>query len=196
MERQQLIEEINYIKQVISSSTHYTNLSGTAAIISGVAALVGCLVSFYLPEQAGCPCFNFKLIAIWLAVFIISVTANIYFIIRKAKKTGQPAWSRLTRLILFALSPPLLIGGILTIFFVLQNNLIWIPATWMISYGMGVWSAALFSISEPRWLGAAFMLIGLITLFFFHEINLVMLSISFGVFHIIYGLRLLLRYGG
>ena len=42
---------------------------------------------------------------------------HVYFINNKAKNTGQPAWSRLAKLILYAMSPPLVIGGILTILF-------------------------------------------------------------------------------
>ena len=202
MKRETLVEDIKYIKEVISSSMYYTNLSGIAAIISGMAALLGCLISYLVlrkPAPANSQISNsilYELSLTWVWVFCISVIAHIYFIVRKAKKTGEPAWSRLARLIIYALSPPLLIGAALTVFLAVHQQMLWIPAAWMISYGLGVWSAALFSIKEPRWLGASFIITGMITLFFLPQQSLTMLAVSFGGYHIIYGLRLIVRYGG
>lgn len=201
MDRQELIDDIKYIKDVISSSTSYTNISGIAAIVSGIIAIAGCVVSARIMEQWTITenvlnAHIYPLTAIWLSVFFLSIVANLYFIFRKAKKTGEPVWSRLARLILYALSPPLLLGGFLTIFLVDHQQSLWIPASWMLMYGMGIWSAGLFSIPESRCLGALFMITGLLTLFFFSAHSLIAMGIAFGVYHIVYGIRIYYVYGG
>ncbi len=197
MKRQQLIEDIAYIKSVINSSLHYTNLSGIAAVISGIAALFGASFSLIMFEETDFYAMEkmIDFIIVWILVFFISVFAHIYFINRKARKNGELAWSRLSRLIVYALSPSLILGFFMTIFFLQKNQFSYIPPLWMISYGLGVWSAGLFSIPEPRWLGASFMVTGLFTLFFLLDYNFIMLAISFGGYHIVYGLRLIFRYG-
>ncbi len=195
MKQKQLMQDIQYIKDVIHSSLHYTNLSGIAAILSGIVAIIGCGCSYFIMQQHAVQSISWELVAIWTLVFLASVIANVYFICRKARKTGEPAWSRLARLIIYALSPSFLVGASFTLFLAYEGHALWIPGFWMVTYGLGVWSAGLFSIPEPRWLGAAFMITGLITLFFFVEYSLIMLAISFGCYHIIYGIRLFLRYG-
>lgn len=196
MKRQQLIEDIQYIKNVINSSLCYTNLSGTAAIISGIMAIIGCILAYICLQIPSNPNIFWQLFIIGTLVFCISLVAHIYFIMRKARQNNEPVLSRLAKLALYALSPPLFVGGILTIFMIHHNVMIWLPAVWMICYGLGVWSAGLFSISEARWLGATFIITGIATLFWLTDYGLIMLAVSFGGYHILYGWRLLLRYDG
>lgn len=199
MNREELIDNIKYIKDVISSSTHYTNISGTASIISGVVATLGCFISSWILSgwqlsEKTIQQYNSETILVWTIVFIISLLSNLIFIIRKAKECGQPTWSRLVRVTIYALSPPIFLGACLTVFFFFEDKILWIPGFWMISYGLGIWSAGLFSIPEPRFFGALFIITGLVTLFFFTTYSLVALAISFGGYHILYGWIIWKRY--
>lgn len=200
MNRQQLIDDIKYIKEVISSSIHYTNLSGIAAVISGITTIVGCWLSRLILGQwyIASPEINFviyPLAGVWICVFLISALAHVIFIGRKAKKTCQPAWTRVAKVIVYALCPPLVVGAFMTLFLVHENQILWIPGIWMICFGLGVWSAGLFSIREPRWLGAIFIVAGLATLFLWQEQSLFALGFSFGLCHLLYGIRLYYKYG-
>ena len=170
-------------------------------MLSGSLSLIGSFASFQVLQgcfltEANLRTSIFELSVIWLLVILLSSICHVYFTTRKARQTGQPAWSRLTRLILYAFSPPFIIGSFLTLFLVWQQKLIWIPGIWMICYGLAVWSAALFSIMEPRWLGLFMMLTGLMTLFAATSYGLVLLAVSFGCFHLIYGIRIYIKYGG
>jgi hypothetical protein len=201
MNQQQILEDIQYIKEVISSSFRYTNLSGLAAIISGACALMGSVASGFILQgwkvsTAAIMANFYQLAAVWLLVFISAALLHIYFILRKARKTGQPAWSHLAKLILYAFSPSFLLGIVLTLFLLAERQVLWIPAIWMINYGLGVWSAGLFSVPEPRWLGALFMLTGIFTLFWLEPYSLLLLALSFGFYHIAYGIRIYRKYGG
>lgn len=201
MKNQEIFEDIKYIKEIVCSSLHYTNLSGIAAIISGVIACLACLLSGWIlktwqTELPDVMIHLYELSCIWISVFILSTVVHIYFIRRKSQSTGQRAWSHLAKLILYVFSPSLAVGAFLTILFIYHNQVLWIPGIWMITYGLGIWSAGLFSVPEPRWLGATLMLSGFVTLFYLTPQNLSMLMFSFGFCHIIYGTRLYLRYGG
>lgn len=198
MEREQLIDDIKYIKDVITSSINYTNLSGIAAIISGASALLGSIIHYLIQKEETHEILDIlplKPTIVWIVVFIISLISHLYFVFQKAKKYDIPVWSRLSKLSAYALSPSFVVGAFLTLFLALENKNAWIPSIWMITYGLGVWSAGLFSRFEPRYLGGSFVCIGLFTIFFAQKWNLIMLGISFGCFHIIYGLILLKKYG-
>ena len=199
MDNQKLIEDIKYIKEIITNSTHYTNLSGVASILSGIVALIGSGLSGVILKQWMIVSSDNltrvfdKLLVIWSLVFVISAVINIFFIRRRARRTGQPAWSRLAKLIVYSLGPSLIVGGFLTAFFVMQGKTMWVPPICMISYGLAVWSAGLFSIPQPRWLGIAFITTGMAALFLFTSYNLLMMAVTFGVYHIIYGFFLSLK---
>lgn len=205
MDKEQAFQDIKYIREIMATSSRYTNLSGIASIISGLAALLGCAISYWVlkennlsPEEIRLfehTFASYPLAITWLLVFIISVLVNTYFIARNAKKIQQPAISSLSKLILFALSPSLIVGCFLTFFFAKQGKTDWIPIVWMIFYGLGVWSAGMFSVQEVRRLGAAFIFTGMLTLLFFLPHVLLLLAISFGGYHIIYGISLIRRYG-
>lgn len=199
MNRQEIIDDIKYIKEVISSSIHYTNLSGIAAVVSGLVAVAGCLASTatlgtWRISEVHLAKYALYLVVIWSAVFLISGAAHVFFIGRKAQKTGQPAWSYVAKVIVYALCPPFLVGACFTAFLVLEHKLMWIPGMWMVCFGLGVWSAGLFSIPEPRWLGVAFMLLGMSTLFFWQPYGVVFMTVSFGLCHVLYGIRIYAKY--
>ena len=66
----------------------------------------------------------------------------------------------------------------------------------MLFYGVACWQVGEFSVKELRWMGAAFVLSGLITAACFQSRPYLAFGATFGGFHIIYGAIVRLRYGG
>jgi len=198
MNKNEIVENINYIKDVISSSTEYTNVSGKANILCGIMALVGCYLTDYL---AGKDLFSQKItynhpfVWIWFIIFIFAISVNMFFMQRKAHKTGQPAWSRLARMIFDAIFPAIIVGAFLTLYCIENQAVGLVPIIWMGMYGLGVWCASLFSIRAVRFLGASFIITALISLFFLQQHAMLMMAVSFGGYHIIHGCWLCYKYG-
>ena len=85
-----------------------------------------------------------------------------------------------------ASAPGLGAGALLTFYFLSHQLLEDIYPIWMIAYGIAVCATGLFSQKEVSILGGAFLLAGAATLLFPAH-GLIMMAITFGGFHILYG---------
>ena len=63
----------------------------------------------------------------------------------------------------------------------------------MMCYGTGVYAAGLFSVRLPRLLGIGFIIMGAAGLLFFARYGLLLVALSFGLLHIIFGMTVLSR---
>ncbi|HLD35334.1 MAG TPA: hypothetical protein VJC37_01325 [Planctomycetota bacterium] len=201
MEREEIIRNIDYIKEIVESSNRYTNLSGLAGIFCGLLALVGCAASYFLLGSFSLTpdLIQAKLSALgilWLIVFTGALSVQIGLTIRKAHITGIQPWTKLSRQIIFALLPSLLAGAILTIYLFKYNQSIFIPGVWILLYGVGIAASGMFSILAVRLLGWAFIITSLIPLFVRPEYGLIFMALTFGLYHIIYGLAVAIKYRG
>src|SRR5689334_21811231 len=83
--------------------------------------------------------------------------------------------------------PGLGTGAILTLFLLQHGMAGAIFPVWMLAYGIAVTATGLFSQREVSYLGAAFLAAGAVALFV-PGIGLPMMAVTFGGFHIAYGL--------
>ena len=201
MEREEIIKNIDYIKEIIESSNRYTNLSGLAGTFCGVLALLGCAISYYLlgsfsltPDLIQARLLTLGIL--WLVVFDCALSVQIGLTVRKAHRTGIQPWTKLSRQIIFALLPSLLAGAILTIYLFKYNQSIFIPGVWILLYGVGIAASGMFSIIAVRLLGWAFIITSIIPLFMYPEYGLIFMALTFGIYHIIYGLAVAIKYRG
>ncbi|MCK4908477.1 MAG: hypothetical protein KAS70_01140 [Planctomycetes bacterium] len=201
MKREEIIKNVTYIKEIIESANHYTNLSGPAGILSGGFALIGCYLTYALLGTLNLAAASIKwtevlisLSLIWLIIFICATGLQLIFTIRKARRLEIPFWTKLSRQVIFALAPSLLAGAVLTVYLVRQDQLIFIPPVWILLYGVGVVAAGMFSTVIVRLLGWAFVLTSCLPLFIWPAAGLIFLAVTFGGYHIIYGLIVLVKY--
>jgi len=203
MEREEIIKNVNYIEEVIHSSNRYTNVSGIAGIISGALALIGCFLSYSILSSWNVmsgPVKNEKniimLIAIWLAVFVLAGAAQIILTIYKARRMEILPWTKLSRQVIFALVPALLAGALLTLYLIDRGQIEYIPGVWILLYGVGIAASGMFSVIAVRVLGWAFILTAIIPLFILPEYGILFLGLTFGIYHIIYGIVVAVKYKG
>jgi len=201
MNREEIIKNIDYIKGIVESSNRYTNVSGLAGILSGVLALTGCIISYYLLDSFNltAPLIQSKLLLLgilWLIIFTGAVVLQVVFTVYKAHKIGVQPWTKLSHQIVFALLPGLLAGAILTLYLVKYNQPVFIPGVWILLYGVGIAASGIFSIIAVRLLGWAFILTSTLPLFVYPECGLIFMALTFGVYHIIYGLVVAIKYRG
>jgi hypothetical protein len=201
MNREEIIKNIDYIKEIIESSNLYTNLSGLAGILCGIFAGIGCIISYSLLGSfnltASLMQSNLSMLGIlWLIVFMAALVVQIGFTVRKAHTTGVQPWTKLCHQIIFALLPSLLAGALLTLYLVKYNQSIFIPGVWILLYGVGIAASGMFSIITVRLLGWAFILTSVLPLFVYPEYGLIFMALTFGIYHIIYGLIISVKYRG
>jgi hypothetical protein len=202
MDTQEAMEHLGVIRRIMESATRLTVLPGKAAIIGGILALIGCGVtwrmmrSFDFGEMCSMgPEARARLIALWVAIVVLAVGIDVLLTMRMARLRGANAWSRLSQLAAYSMGPCVATALALTVALGQRGAWTMAPAVWMMLYGAAVWMTGILSIRAPGLLGLAFFAAGLVTLFWAGPVGLLMIALTFGVGHIVYGVYLLKRFG-
>jgi hypothetical protein len=206
----QHLEDIKVIKKIMEESSRFLSLSGLSGIVAGLLAIAGAVVAnliiagtpaaeeWYSVPLAADPAGYRSVILLFAdmaAVLVLSLAAAAIFSSRKARKSGQNAWTSVTRRMLASLLLPLITGGLfilITLSRVPGNVTV---ASTLIFYGLAVISAGKFTFGEIHWLGVLEVLTGLVCLLL-PQWSVFIWAFGFGVIHIGYGLFMHLRYKG
>ena len=198
--------ELKVIRQLMERPIRYSTMSGLSGILAGCAALAGLAADWHFwwrLEPADALMVN---MFVWGGVFMTALAATLILTRLRERRQGMPFWSPIKRRIALTILPPFIaaigltfaiacrylhIGGTDSIY---QGYLI--PAVWMLFYGVALWQLGAFSPIEVRLLGAAFIAAGLVTAAFGQWYPYWAMGITFGGFHIIYGVIVWIRHGG
>jgi hypothetical protein len=192
-------ENLRVIRELMERSTKYSTFSGLSGVLAGLVSIAGCLVQhFYvltLPTQAQPAAF----IVNWSIVVALAIGIDFMLTKRRAPLVGKTINSRLGRQMVTASIPALGFGALLTLAFVHKGLMHDVYPYWMLAYGCAVSAVGLFSQKEVQRLGWAFLAAGALTLLaqVFTTIpvaggslGLIMIAVSFGGFHIVYGITM------
>ncbi len=180
-------ENLRVIRQLMERSTKYSTFSGFSGILAGAASITGCLVTRSL-SQTDPAAFRVAFLVTWSLVILFAIGADYLLTKRRAARVGKRVLSRLGKQMFLASAPGLGTGALLTLYFLRHNLLGDIYPVWMLCYGIAVCAVGLFSQREVSYLGAAFLLAGAATLLFCPTFGLPMMAVTFGAFHILYGI--------
>lgn len=184
-------ENLRVIRSLMERSTKYSTFSGLSGVLAGAASILGCVVTRALQQQsANVADFRVLFLLTWSVVILFAVGADYLLIKRRAARVGKHIVSRLGRQMVIASTPGLGTGALLTLFFLQHGLLATVYPVWMLCYGIAVSAVGLFSQREVSVLGAAFLLAGAATLLVFPAFGLPMMAVTFGGFHIVYGLAM------
>lgn len=180
-------ENLRVIRDLMERSTKYSTFSGLSGILAGAASIVGCCVTNYVIRNPDA--FPITFLVTWSVVILVAVGADFLLMKRRAARVGKHVLSRLGKQMVIASAPGLGTGAMLTLYFLQHKMLGNIYPVWMLAYGIAVSATGLFSQREVSLLGAAFLFAGVVTLLF-PVSGLIMMAVTFGGFHIVYGIAM------
>jgi hypothetical protein len=197
--RTDYLQDLTEIRAIMQRSTRFLSLSGWAGIVAGLVAAGG---SYVAKEFVG---FNPKsftyvfqgsglhLLLLALGVFISALAFALFFSWRNARKKGEVLWNATSRKLLQFISFPMFVGGILLWIFY-ANGLagLLLPVS-LIFYGLALFSASPFTLSEVRFLGLVQVIMGLTNLILPEE-GWFFWIMGFGIAHLVYGIYMYFRY--
>lgn len=206
-ERDQL-EALAEIRGLMERSTRFISLSGLTGVFAGVYALIGAGAAYwqlklnvYSPqnyaylkssETAMTKFLLFFFIDAGL-VFGLTMLTAVYFTSKKASAIGQSIFDKTALRLAAHLFFPLATGGIFCIALVNYGLFGLIAPVMLIFYGLGLINASKFTFENVRYLGLAQVTLGLIASFV-TGYGLFFWSIGFGIFHIVYGIYMYLKF--
>jgi hypothetical protein len=197
MDRTQAEQDIKLIREVMARSALYTNFSGLSGIIAGVLALLGCIASYLITYDIPPDRQSLWYAVTWVLVFVLAICQDYALAQRKARRRGETIWSPATYQVIKAVMPGVFVAFVLSIGALVNGLLDAIPGIWALGYGVACCAAGMFSVREVRVFGVVELVSGAVALAFFPTwpASLYVLAVTFGVYHILFGLWLLRKYG-
>jgi len=199
-------EELKVIRQLMERPVRYSTMSGLSGILAGAAALGGLVVDWHLSTRLGPGAALVSNVFLWGGVFAVALAATLVLTRLREKRLGMPFWSPVKRRILATILPPFLAAVGLTLAIVVRFGVLrspdalyqgfLIPAIWMLFYGVALWQVGQFSPVEVKLLGVCFIAAGLVTAAFGASYPYLAMGITFGGFHVAYGIVVWVRHGG
>lgn len=195
-------EHLRVIRQAMERSTKHSTLSGLSGIVVGILALGGCLVTMTVVRDSSfaspSPAWKFWFVGVWATVLALSIFTDIVLTKRRAARVGKTAFSPVGRHLTRAAAPGFVAVLAASLFYTLHPNLIgaYLYGIWMLCYATSLLSVGLFSVREVSVLGWAFLAAGFVTLLLpYGDWARVMMAVTFGGFHIVYGVWMGRKYG-
>ncbi|MHB1425688.1 MAG: hypothetical protein ACYC3I_21170 [Gemmataceae bacterium] len=186
MDPRQAAHTLEVIRTLMERTCQYRLLTAGASLAAGTLAILGALA--FLLLDAGDP---ISFAAVWGFVFASSLTGTCVGTLLRGREVGERVWTRQTRMVLLALTPALAAAAALTLFFFSRGEHLWLPGVWMLCYGQGALATSAYSPAGIRWLGAAMLALGALTLALGTGGAVVMMAIAFGAGHLVLGFALL-----
>lgn len=198
-------QELSEIKSIMERSKRFLSLSGIAGIPVGIAALLGMALINYtinqswkywlLPDEI-----NLKNAQILSIILIASITfltsAGITWVLSQRKSQGieiKKLWTPASKKFIQSLTFPILVGAAICIILVMDQTYQLLAGMSLSFYGLGMFQASDYSFKELRLLGIGCVLLGIFALYL-PSLGLILWAVGFGVFHIIYGILMHLKY--
>ncbi|MBA2434630.1 MAG: hypothetical protein M3480_06000 [Verrucomicrobiota bacterium] len=193
-------EHLRVIRSLMERATIYRAISAPTALIGGLLAVATTFVIWWFDrsQAPGAPGLDNRLFAeIWLAILAVVLAINTFFVRQEALRDGRVLLSSGARLALRAIAPCLLIPAATTIWYFRNAEPIdqeILVAVWIAFYGLCLLATALFAPRSLVLLGWAFLLSGLLLIFWPKSFgadprglypNFAM-GATFGLYHLVY----------
>jgi len=183
------MDNLRYIRETMERASAFTAVPGWGQVAIGVTALAAAYVAARQPTARGW-------LGTWLAEAIISLLIAGWSMDRKARTLGTPLLSGPGRKVAFSLSPPMVVGALLTVVLFRARLTQAIPGMWLLLYGTGVVTGGMFSVGVVPVMGICFMILGAAGLFAPEAWGNWLMTAGFGCLHIIFGSVIARKYGG
>ncbi|HSP62861.1 MAG TPA: hypothetical protein VLQ90_07770 [Pyrinomonadaceae bacterium] len=183
------MDNLRYIRETMERASSFTAVPGWGQVAIGVTALVTTYVAAHQSTARGW-------LGTWLAEAIISLLIAGWLMDRKARASGTPLLSGPGRKVAFSLSPPMIVGALLTVVLFRKGLTGAIPGVWLLLYGTGVVTGGMYSVSIVPVMGVCFMALGAAGIFAPAAWGNWLMAAGFGGLHIIFGSIIARKHGG
>ena len=197
-------EDIRAIREIMQRSTRFISLSGLSGIVAGLVALIAAFLawridpdlfrSIPLPAVGTSPAALGQLVALSIATLLIAISGAFVFTLRSARKNREYIWNVHFRQLLVQLAIPLLTGGVICLYLAFAGLINLVSPMMLIFYGLALIGASKYTLKDIFGLGVLEIGLGLTGLFL-PAYGLWLWATGFGLFHIVYGIRMYINYG-
>ena len=187
------IRALTEIRAVVDRTTRYSTFSALSGFLAGSAALVGSGGCGHYSDFPGACAVDWKFVYVWSGVFAFAALQLGVLTALKARQRGEAVWTPIARTAFKALLGPAIAGMMGSLVFCIASDFQLLAGLWLLLYGCGLWAVSFFAPTFLRWMGLAFMLLGMIA-WVTKENPGLWLGLGFGGLHLLFALVVLMRY--
>ena len=183
------IDNLKFIRETMERSTHFTAVPGYGGILMGVTAVVAAFIAnsqIYLRDS----------LMTWLVEAMLAFAIGGLAMWQKSKIGGQSLLSTPSRKFAMSFAPPLIAGIAIVLGVWKYGDYYAMPAICMLCYGAAVICGGAFSARVVPVMGWCFIALGITAFALPSNYGNLMMGLSFGLLHIIFGAIIARRYGG
>ena len=183
------IDNLKFIRETMERSTHFTAVPGYGGILMGVTAVVAAFIAnsqIYLRDS----------LMTWLVEAMLAFAIGGLAMWQKSKIGGQSLLSTPARKFAMSFAPPLIAGIAIVLGVWKYSDYYAMPAICMLCYGAAVICGGAFSARVVPVMGWCFIALGITAFALPSNYGNLMMGLSFGLLHIIFGAIIARRYGG
>ncbi len=183
------IDNLQFIRETMERSTHFTAVPGYGGMLMGATALVAAYI-------ASTQVLLRDSLLTWLVEAALAFAIGMLSMWQKSKIGGQSLVSAPARKFALGFVPPM-IAGVVIILGLWKNGHFYVLApVCMLAYGAAVVCGGAFSVRVVPVMGWFFMALGAIAFALPTAYGNLMMAASFGLLHLIFGAVIARRYGG
>ncbi|MBK3517841.1 hypothetical protein [Carboxylicivirga marina] len=207
-EKTDTLQDIKVIRQMMEQSSKFLSLSGLSGVAAGVIALLGAAFAYFFVLEQGANVYDeymqglnatntthvrLGLLLTALGVLVLAIVSAWYFSWIKARRANEKLWSPAARMVTLNLSLILTVGGVFSLILVYHENIRFVASVMLIFYGLALLMASRYTQRDIQYLAITEIALGLLAGVFLNY-GIVFWSLGFGVFHIIYGISMYIKY--
>ena len=203
------LETLTEIRALMEKSSRFISLRGLSGVFAGTFALLGMAAvawRFDLPYTLEGyqhlavnvygnpdPDFYTFILADAGLILVASLASGILLTTRRARRSHLPVWDKSARRVLWNMFIPLSAGGIFCLVLLAHGFVALVAPATLLFYGLALLNTSKYTLPDIRYLALSEISLGLVGAFFIGY-GLFFWAIGFGLFHILYGLRMYQKY--
>lgn len=183
------IDNLEFIRETMERSTHFTAVPGYGGMLMGVTAVAAAFI-------ANSQVYMVDSLLTWLIEAALAFAIGLLAMWQKSKIGGQSLLSAPARKFAMSFAPPLIAGVAIVLGAWRYGDYYSMAAICMLCYGAAVVCGGAFSVRVIPIMGWCFIVLGMAAFALPSNYGNLMMGLSFGGLHIIFGAIIARRYGG
>lgn len=183
------IDNLEFIRETMESSTHFTAVPGYGGMLMGVTAIAAAYIASTQSDVRGW-------LVTWFAEVLLAFAIGLLAMWQKSRIVGTPLASGPAKKFAMGFAPPLIVGVAIILGLLRYEHYEIMAPVCMLCYGAAVVCGGAFSVRVVPVMGWGFIALGAVAFAMPTSYGNLMMALSFGVLHIFFGAIIARRYGG
>lgn len=183
------MDNLKFIRETMERSAVFTSVPGYGGILMGATAIVAAYIAHsqtYIRDW----------LTVWLTEAVLAFFIGLLAMWQKTKLSKTSLFSTPAKKLIMNSLPPMLCGIFITLGLWRFGHFEVMIPTWILCYGAAVVCGGAFSVKVVPIMGWCFIALGAFAFFLPANTGQLMMALSFGVLHIVFGAIIGRKFGG